>query len=207
MKETRLKFSQGSVTVLLIVTSCQKAKVKLTNTQLNKLESAAKNKTETILRINKKNFQDEELSHELFLTTRQTIKLKNAFANNMSRYIKLSKAQISKIIQSGRTFGSWLAIVGKKALRKSAILLANDNIPGLVSILASNSISKFKKKISEKGAARAGKRFTLFISNEDINDVIKIIKSLIYGIAEKIKHKMKRGFLPALLASLATSLV
>ena len=146
MKETRLKFSQGSVTVLLIVTSCQKAKVKLTNTQLNKLESAAKNKTETILRINKKNFQDEELSHELFLTTRQTIKLKNAFANNMSRYIKLSKAQISKIIQSGRTFGSWLANGGKKALRKSAILLANDNIPGLVSILASNSISKFKKK-------------------------------------------------------------
>ena len=146
MKETRLKFSQGSVTVLLIVTSCQKAKVKLTNTRLNKLESAAKNKTETILRINKKNFQDEELSHELFLTTRQTIKLKNAFANNMSRYIKLSKAQISKIIQSGRTFGSWLANVGKKALRKSAILLANDNIPGLVSILASNSISKFKKK-------------------------------------------------------------
>ena len=63
MKETRLKFSQGSVTVLLIVTSCQKAKVKLTNTQLNKLESAAKNKTETILRINTKNFQDEELSH------------------------------------------------------------------------------------------------------------------------------------------------
>ena len=146
------------------------------------------------------------MSHELFLTTRQTIKLKNAFANNMSTDIKLCKAQISKTIQSGRTFGSWLANVGKKALRKVAILLANNNIPGLVSILASNSISKLKK-ISEKGAARTGKRFTLFISNEDINDVIKIIKSLIYGIAEKIKHKIKSGSLPALLASLATSLV
>ena len=59
MKEARLKFSHRSVTVLLIVTSCQKVKVKLTNTQLNKLESAAKSKTGTILRINKKNFQDE----------------------------------------------------------------------------------------------------------------------------------------------------
>ena len=49
----------------------QEVRVKLTNTQLNKLKSAAKNKTETILRINKKNFEDEEFPHELFLTTRQ----------------------------------------------------------------------------------------------------------------------------------------
>ena len=41
----------------------QEARVKLTNTQLNKLKSAAKNKTGTILRINRKNFQDEELPH------------------------------------------------------------------------------------------------------------------------------------------------
>ena len=52
----------------------QEAKVKLTNTQLNKLKSAAKNKTGTILRLNKKNFEDEELPHELFLTARQTTK-------------------------------------------------------------------------------------------------------------------------------------
>ena len=44
----------------------QEARVKLTNTQLNKLKSAIKNKTGTILRINKKNFQDEEMPHELF---------------------------------------------------------------------------------------------------------------------------------------------
>ena len=49
----------------------QKARVKLTNTQINKLKSVAKNKTGTILKRNKKNFQDEELPHELFLTTRQ----------------------------------------------------------------------------------------------------------------------------------------
>ena len=41
----------------------QEARVKLTNTQLNKLKSAAKNKTGTILRINKKSFEDEELPH------------------------------------------------------------------------------------------------------------------------------------------------
>ena len=63
--------------------SYQKARVKLTNTQLNKLKSVAKNKTGTTLRLNKRNFEDEELPHELFLTTRQTTKIKNGFANNM----------------------------------------------------------------------------------------------------------------------------
>ena len=38
----------------------QEARVKLTNTQLNKLKSAAKNKTGKLLRLSKKNFQDEE---------------------------------------------------------------------------------------------------------------------------------------------------
>ena len=47
----------------------EKARVKLTNNQIRKLESAAKTKTGTILRITKKNFQNEELPHELFLTT------------------------------------------------------------------------------------------------------------------------------------------
>ena len=57
----------------------EKARVKLTNTQLNKLKSTAKNKTGTTLRITDKNFQDEELPHELFLTTRQKTKIRNAF--------------------------------------------------------------------------------------------------------------------------------
>ena len=85
----------------------QETRVKLTNTQLNKLKSAAKKKkkTGTILRINKKNIQDKEMPHELFLTTRQTTKIRNAFSNNMSKDIRLSKAQISKIIQLGGSFG------------------------------------------------------------------------------------------------------
>ena len=76
----------------------QEAKVKLTNNQLNKLKSVAKSKAGTILRINEKYFQDEELSHELFLTTRQTTKIRNAFAKNMSTDMKRSKAQLSKMI-------------------------------------------------------------------------------------------------------------
>ena len=92
----------------------QEARVKLTNTQLDKLKSAAKHETRTILRLNRKNFEDEELPHELFLKTWQTTKIRNAFTNNMSADIKLSKAQISKIIQSGGPFGSWLTNLGKK---------------------------------------------------------------------------------------------
>ena len=70
----------------------------------------------TILRINKKNFEEKELPHKLFPTTRQTTKIRNTFVNNMSTCIKLSKAQISKIIQSGGSFGSWLGNLGKKSL-------------------------------------------------------------------------------------------
>ena len=94
----------------------QEARVKLTNTQLSKLKSAAKNKAGTILRLNKKNFEGKGFPHELFVTTRQTTKIRNAFINNMSTDIKLSKAQISKIIQSGRSLGSWLDNLGQKAL-------------------------------------------------------------------------------------------
>ena len=79
----------------------QEARVKLANTQWSKLKSAAKNKRETILRLSKKNFKDEELPHELFLTIRQITKIRNAFVNNMSTDVRFSKVGISKIIQSG----------------------------------------------------------------------------------------------------------
>ena len=56
------------------MTNYEEARVKLTNTQLNKSKSAAINKTGTTLRITKKNFQDEELPLELFLTKNQNKK-------------------------------------------------------------------------------------------------------------------------------------
>ena len=92
----------------------QEARVNLTNTQLIKLKSLTKYKTKTILKLDKKLLEDEELSHELFLTRRQTTKIKNTFANKISTDIKLSKAQISKIIQSSGFFCSWLGNLGKK---------------------------------------------------------------------------------------------
>ena len=91
----------------------QKARVKLTNIQSNKSKSAVKNKAETILRLNK-NFEDEELPLELFLTTSQTTKVRNTFANDMWTDIKLIKGQISKIIQSDASFFSWLGNLGEK---------------------------------------------------------------------------------------------
>ena len=119
-KEMRLKFSRGSVIVLWKMANYQKASVKLTNTQLSKSKSAAKNKTGIILRLKK--FEDEELPNELFLTTRQTTKIINGLANIKSADIKLSITQISKIIQLERSLGSWLVNLGKKELTNITIL-------------------------------------------------------------------------------------
>ena len=99
-----------------------------------------------MLKLNKKNFEDEELPHELFLTTRQKTKRRNAFTNNISTDIKLSKAQIYQIIQSDGSFGSWLGNLRKKTLTNIAILLARENLPGLESNLTSNSILSLKEK-------------------------------------------------------------
>ena len=79
----------------------KKVNLKLSDLQLNKLKSAVKNQTEVILKKNIKIFEGNSLPHELLLTTRQTTKLRNAYENKMSSDIKLSEAQISKIIQSG----------------------------------------------------------------------------------------------------------
>ena len=68
-----------------------------------KLKTAVKNKTGTTLRMSLKMFDGNY--YELLLTTRQ----KNAFNNNMSTDLKLSEAQISKIIQSGGFLGSLLS--------------------------------------------------------------------------------------------------
>ena len=69
--------------------------------QLKNLKSAVKNKTGTTLRMSLKILDRNDLPHELLLTTRQKTKLRNAFNNSMSTDLRPSKAQISKIIQSG----------------------------------------------------------------------------------------------------------
>ena len=93
-----------------------KVNVKLSDTQLKKLKTAVKDKTGTTLRMSLKMFNGNDLPHELLLTTRQKTKLRNAFNNNMSTDLKLSKAQISKIIQSGGFLGRLLGPLLKTGL-------------------------------------------------------------------------------------------
>ena len=109
-----------------------------------------------------------------------------------------------------------LGNLGRKALANIAIHLAKDNLPGLVSNLTSSAINKLDRKISRKVAVRVGKKLTLFLSNEDMKDIIETIKSLedssvlIDRVTETVKHKIKKQegeFLGALLAPLALSLV
>ena len=98
-----------------------KINLKLTDMQLKVLKTAAKDKTGT-LRISLKMFDKNDLPHELLLTTRQK-KLRNTINNNMSTDLKLSRAQICKIIQFGRFLGSLLSKLAGP-LMKVAIPLA-----------------------------------------------------------------------------------
>ena len=77
--------------------------VNLSSSQLKKLKSSIKNETEVVLRLSSDVIGDNETNfpHELLLTNRQVSKLRKAFTNNSSTDIKLSKTQLSKIIQSG----------------------------------------------------------------------------------------------------------
>ena len=71
---------------------------KLSNIQLSKLKKAVKDGSELVLRLGIKNFNKDDLPHELFLATRQSTKLRNAINNNMSTDIKFSRAQLKKLI-------------------------------------------------------------------------------------------------------------
>ena len=74
----------------------------MSNLQLNKLKSAIKNENEVVLRLSSNMIGDDETNfpHKLLLTNRQVANLCKAFANYLSTYIKLSKIQLSKMIQS-----------------------------------------------------------------------------------------------------------
>ena len=140
-----------------------KVNVKLRHRQLKQVQTAVKDKTGTTLRMNLKMFDGNDLPHELLLTTRQKAKLTNAFNNKMSTDLKLSRAQISKITQSGGFFGSLLSkLVGP--LMKVAIPLAKTVLAPLGITVAASvidaRIQNNKKKIDGSGTT------TLIISNE-----------------------------------------
>ena len=109
--------------------------IQLSDTQLKKLKTAVKDKTGAILKISLKMLGGNDLPHELLLTTRRRTKLRNAFNNNMSTDLKLYKAQISRIIQSGGCLGS---LLGKLAgpLMEVAIPLAKKTVLAPLGITA-----------------------------------------------------------------------
>ena len=106
-----------------------KVNVKLTDTLLKKFKTAGKNKTGTILRISLKMFDGNNLPHELLLTTRQKTNSRNAFNNNMSTDLELSRAEISKIIQSGGFLGPLLSKLADPLMKVAIPLAKNVLVP------------------------------------------------------------------------------
>ena len=168
-----------------------KVNVTLSDTQLKKLKTAVNNKTGTTLRMSLKMFNGNDLPHELLLTTRQKTKLRNAFNNNMSTDLKLSKVQISKIIQSGGFLGPLLSKLAC-LLMKGVIPLAKDVLAPLRIATAASAIDAgIQKKI------HGSEITTLIISNEEMNDVTKIVQALddsnilLKGVTKTIKNETK----------------
>ena len=149
-----------------------KVNVKLSDTQLKKLKTAVKDKTGTTLRMSLKMFDGNDLPHELLLTTRQKTKLRNAFNNNMSTDLKLSKAQISKIIQSGGFLGSLLSKLAGPLMKVEIPLAKNVLAPLGITATASAIDGGIQKKIHGSGT------IALIISKEEINDIMKIVQAL-----------------------------
>ena len=99
--------------------------VKLSDSQLNKLKSSIKNETDVVLRISSNSNDNTNFPHELLLTNRQVANIRKAFANHSSIDIRLSKTQLSKMMQSRGFLGN---LLGKLAgpLMKVAMPLAEN---------------------------------------------------------------------------------
>ena len=135
-------------------------------------------------------FNGNNLPHELFLTQRQTAKLRNANEDNLQTDIKLSKVQISKIIQSGGFLGKSFGPLLKTGLPLLKSLIKPLGLLGLTA--ASSAIDAgVQKKIYGSG------KTTLIISNEEMNDIMKIVQTLedsnilLKGVTKTIKNETK----------------
>ena len=188
---------------------------KLTNVQLNKLKKAVKSNEGATLRLGIRNFNKDEHPHELLLTTRQNTKLRNALNNNSATDIKLSKAQIKKLIQSGGFLGKLISKLAAP-LMKVALPLAK-NVLAPLGLAASMSAidGSIQKKIHGSGVTKSA-GVKLIIEQEDMNDIMKIIKALensgilLKGVSKTIKNETKEqkgGFLSMLLGTLGASLL
>ena len=128
--------------------------------------------------------------HELLLTNRQVANLRKAFANKSSTDIKLSKTQISNMIQSGGFLGRPLGTLLKTGLplMKNVIkpLATSVLIPLGLTATASAADAGIHKKIL------GSRTTTLTISNDEMEDIMKLVKSLkdsgllLKGVSETI---------------------
>ena len=152
--------------------------VKLSNSQLNKLKSAIKNETDVVLRISSymvgNSNDNTNFPHKLSLTNRQVANLHKAFANYLSTDIKLSKTQLSKMIQSGGLLGKLLGPLLKTGLplMKSVIkpLAKSVLVPlGLTAAAASAADAGIHKKIVGSGNHN---NTTLIISNDEMDGIL-----------------------------------
>ena len=199
------------------MTQYNRANVKLSGPQVNKLK-AIKNATEVVLRLSSNMIGDSNnkinFSHELLLRDRQVSSIRKVFSNNSSANIKFSKAQLSKMIQSGGFLGKLLGPLLKTGLP----LMTNVIIPLAKNVLiplgltaaASAADAKIHKKILGSGNT------TIIISNKDMEDLIKIVKSLensgllLNGVTESAKNEIKEqkgGFFSMSLGTLGASLL
>ena len=185
-----------------------KVNVKLTDAQLKKLKTAVKDKTGTTLRMSLKMLVGNDLPHELLLTTRQKTKLRNAFSNNMPTDLKLSKAQISKILQSGGFLGSLLSKLAGPLMKVAILLVKNLLVPLGITAVASAIDAGIQKKIHCSGttASNSFKRrneWHNFQALEDSNILLK-------GVTKTNKNQTKEQkgvLLSMLIGTLGTSLL
>ena len=184
--------------------------VKLSNSQLSKLKSAIKNEADVVIRISSNmvgNSNDNiNFSHELLLTNRQVANICKAFDNHSSTDITLSKTQLSKMIQSGGFLGRLLGPLLKTELplMKSVIkpLAKSVLIPLGLTAAASAADAGIHKKILGSGHNNT----TLIISNDEMDDILKIVKSL-EDSGVLLKGVQRGGFLNMLLGTSGASLL
>ena len=154
-------------------------------------------------------FNGNNLLHELLLTTRQATKLRNAIENNMSTDIKLTKAQITKIIQSVGFLGKILGPLLKTGFPLLKSVIKPLGLLGLTAVSSAIGAG-VQKKIYGSGTK------TLVISNEETNDIMKIAQALedsnvlLKGVTKTSKNETKEQkgeLLGMLLGTLGPSLI
>ena len=146
------------------------------NSQINKLKSEIKNGTDVVLRLSSNiigNSDDEtDFPHKLLLTNKQVANLRKPFANHISTDIKLSKAQLTKMQKGG--FLRFLAPLLKFGLPLLKSVIKPLGILGLTAA-ASATDAVINKKILGSGN-HTYTNHTLIISNDDMQDLLKIVK-------------------------------